>query len=131
MNYITTVLQFLEKYDIIVLPAAAVLLTLFAVVNLAANVYRRQNKKIVAVTNKIASYPNKAAQFASALPQEYKRQWRAYVNSFCRSADGEKRGLRRSADGLPTRLRATSARRRGGTIWRDFAPRGRARANTV
>ncbi len=81
MNYITTVLQFLEKYDIIVLPAAAVLLTLFAVVNLAANVYRRQNKKIVAVTNKIASYPNKAAQFASALPQEYKRQWRAYVNS--------------------------------------------------
>lgn len=81
MKYITTVLQFLEKYDVIVLSAAAALLALFAVVNFSVNVYRKQNKKITAVTNKIASFPNKTAQFTSALPPEYKRQWRAYVNS--------------------------------------------------
>lgn len=81
MKYITTVLQFLEKYDVIVLSVAAALLTLFAVVNFSVNVYRKQNKKITAVTNKIASFPNKTAQFTSALPSEYKRQWRAYVNS--------------------------------------------------
>lgn len=81
MKYITTVLQFLEKYDVIVLSVAAALLTLFAVVNFSVNVYRKQNKKITAVTNKIASFPNKTAQLTSALPPEYKRQWRAYVNS--------------------------------------------------
>ena len=81
MTYIKIVLQFLESYDYIILPIISALLAVFAVVNFAKNVYRRQNKKIIACTNKIASYPHKTAQYAAALPQEYKRQWRAYVNS--------------------------------------------------
>ena len=81
MTYITIVLQFLESYDFIIIPVIAALLIVFAIVTFAKNVYRKQNRKIIACTDKIASYPHKASQYTSNLPAEYKRQWRAYINS--------------------------------------------------
>lgn len=81
MTYITIVLQFIQSYDFIILPIIAALLLLCAVVNFAKNVYRKQNRKLIACTNKVASFPHKTAQYAASLPADYKRQWRAYVNS--------------------------------------------------
>lgn len=81
MNYINTIIQFFLQYDFVIMPAISGVLFIFAMVNFCKNVYRRQNGKIVSVTRKICSFPHKTAQFANNLPQEYRRQWRAYVNS--------------------------------------------------
>lgn len=81
MKYIKIIIDFITLYDYIILPAISVALALFCIVNFCKNVYRKQNKKILSVTRKICSFPDKKEQFARALPQEYKRQWRAYVNS--------------------------------------------------
>lgn len=69
------------EYDFVILPGVAVVLTLFCIANFCKNFYRKQNKKILTATRKICAFPHKTAQFASALPADYQRQWRAYVNS--------------------------------------------------
>ncbi|MCH5159374.1 MAG: hypothetical protein J1F66_00810 [Clostridiales bacterium] len=81
MEYINVVLNFLNDYCLYVLPAIAALLFLFGIVNWASNVYRRQNKKIAYCSRIIASYPDKVGLYANLLPETYRRQWRAFVNS--------------------------------------------------
>ena len=80
MKYIHIVLDFITLYDYILLPTISCLLALFCIVNFCKNVYRRHNKKVMSVTRKICSFPHKTAQFVNTLPQEYRRQWRAYTN---------------------------------------------------
>lgn len=80
MKYIKIIIDFITLYDYIILPAISVSLALFCIVNFCKNVYRKQNRKITAITRKICSFPDKTAQYANTLPQEYKRQWRAYLN---------------------------------------------------
>ena len=81
MEYIKLILNFLNDYCLYVLPAVAVLLLIFAVVNWCCNVYRRQNKKIAYCSRIVASYPDKVGLYANLLPETYRRQWRAFVNS--------------------------------------------------
>lgn len=81
MNYIKALLEFITQYDYIILPTISAALLLFCLTNFCKNVYRKQNGKIIAVTRRVCSYPHKTATYANNLPQEYKRQWRAYVNS--------------------------------------------------
>ena len=81
MKYITTIIDFITLYDCFILPAISIALALFCIVNFCKNVYRRQNKKIISIARKVCSFPHKSAQYANALPAEYRRQWRAYLNS--------------------------------------------------
>lgn len=81
MNYINTIIDFITLYDCFILPTISIVLAIFSIVNFCKNAYARQNKKLVAITRKICSYPDKTMQYASALPTEYRRQWRAYLNS--------------------------------------------------
>ena len=81
MEYINVVLNFLNDYCLYVLPAIAVLLFLFGIVNWASNVYARQNKKVAYCSRIIAAYPDKVGLYANLLPETYRRQWRAFVNS--------------------------------------------------
>ena len=81
MKYINFVLDFLNDYCLYVLPTIAAMLLLFGIANWSSNVYRRQNKKIAFCTRVIAAYPNKVGVYANLLPDTYRRQWRAFVNS--------------------------------------------------
>lgn len=81
MNYINTIIDFITLYDYFILPTISVVLAIFCIVNFCKNAYARQNKKIISVTRKICSYPDKTMQYANTLPTEYRRQWRAYLNS--------------------------------------------------
>ncbi|MCM1194331.1 MAG: hypothetical protein NC099_02535 [Corallococcus sp.] len=81
MQYIQIFFQFIARYDFVILAFAALILILFAVSNFTKNVYRKQNKKLTACTRKVAAFPRKTEQYVNAVPSEYKRQWRAYVNS--------------------------------------------------
>ena len=81
MEYINVILNYLNDYCLYVLPAIAVLLFIFGIVNWASNVYHRQNKKIAYCSRIVASYPDKVGLYANLLPETYRRQWRAFVNS--------------------------------------------------
>lgn len=81
MNYIKIIIDFITLYDCFILPAISIALALFCIVNFCKNVYRKQNKKLISATRKICAYPHKTAQYVNTLPQDYRRQWRAYVNS--------------------------------------------------
>lgn len=81
MNYIKIFLDFITLYDYVFLPIVSAALAVFCIANFCKNLYRKQNRKIVAVTRKICSFPHKTALYTNGLPAEYRRQWRAYVNS--------------------------------------------------
>ena len=81
MEYINAVLNFLNQHWLYVLPSVAALLLLFAVVNWSSNVYRKQNRKIAYCSRIVAAYPDKVMLYANLLPEHYRRQWRAFVNS--------------------------------------------------
>ena len=81
MEYIYTALNFLNDYCLYVLPCIGALLLFFGVVNFASNAYRKQNRKIAFCSRIVASYPDKVALYANLLPENYRRQWRAFVNS--------------------------------------------------
>lgn len=81
MNYFYYVLIFLNSYSMIILPSLFALVLLFGIVNWASNVYRKQNKQIALTTRYVTSYPHKTALYVNFLPEDYRRQWRAYVNS--------------------------------------------------
>ena len=81
MAYLNFILQFIEAYDCILLPLAALSLVLFGICSWSRDVYRKNNKKITACCRKVASYPHKTARYVEMLPAEYRRQWRAYQNS--------------------------------------------------
>ena len=74
------ILQFLVNYDIFVLIGVFGCLFVFCLVNWCKNPYRRQNRKLEMCRQRIASNPRLAGLFAVMLPDEYRRQWRAYVN---------------------------------------------------
>ena len=77
MYYINTVIDFLSKYSVIVLPVCFAIVFLYGFANWIANPYRKQNKKLVAIRKGVASYPDRVGTYAERLPQPYRRQWRA------------------------------------------------------
>ena len=81
MQYFNVVLNFLNDYYVYILPTIGALLVIFGVVNWSCNVYRRQNKKMTSCTRLVAAYPEKVVFYARFLPETYRRQWRAFVNS--------------------------------------------------
>lgn len=81
MFYINIVLNFLDRYAAAIIPSLCGVLLLFGVCNWARNVYRKQNRQIVQCTRLCCAHPEKTSLYASLLPEEYRRQWRAYVNS--------------------------------------------------
>lgn len=74
-------LEFITQYYLILMPVLFGLLLVFAVVNWIYDPYRKQNRKIDSCRQKISSYPEKIATYIPLLPQEYQRQWRAYINT--------------------------------------------------
>ncbi len=80
MYYLMKIFTLMDTYRIWVLGALFGALTLFALINWLRNPYVRQNKKLAACTLNIRSYPAKTALYMAALPNEYRRQWRAFVN---------------------------------------------------
>ena len=81
MEYINVVFNFLNQYSMYVWPSIALALLIFGVANWDSNVYRKQNRKFAFCSRVVASYPDKVALYANLLPEEYRRQWRAFVNS--------------------------------------------------
>ena len=81
MEQVTTFLNFLHEYCLFILPCTSVLLLIFGVVNWSSNVYRKQNKKIAACSRVISAYPDRVYVYSNLLPEIYRRQWRAFVNS--------------------------------------------------
>jgi len=75
------VFEFLASYSYIVLPAVFLTLIIFAIVNWSVDPYRSHNKKTEAYRRKISAYPEQADKYSKLLPQEYRRQWRAYINT--------------------------------------------------
>lgn len=80
MYYLTKILTFLHTHCVVVLSAAFGALALFGIVNWLRDPYRKQNKKLRACAKNIRSYPHKTALYMATLPQDYRRQWRAFVN---------------------------------------------------
>ena len=80
MSYILKVLSLLDSYSYIILPLLGVALILWGVINWLYNPYRKQNKKMRVCTKSIRVFPDKAPTYVYSLPQDYRRQWRAFVN---------------------------------------------------
>ena len=81
MYYIETVLNFLDRYSLVILPILFAVLPFFGVINWISSVYRRQNKKINAVYRGLLAKPDKINLLTYLLPEDYRRQWRAFINS--------------------------------------------------
>lgn len=81
MSYIQTVIDFLNDYNVVIMPALFALVLLFGICNWCSNPYRKQNARLQLCTKRIISYPHKTALYANTLPEDYRRQWRAYLNS--------------------------------------------------
>lgn len=80
MSYIFTVLHFFNDYSLVILPTLFAALLVFGFANWLSNPYRKQNKKMLTCARSVRSYPEKAPTYAHVLPDEYRRQWRAFVN---------------------------------------------------
>lgn len=72
---------YLTAYDVYVLSALFAAVWIFGAANFLKNAYRKQNKKLNVCRNRIVSNPKFAWLYLSSVPDEYCRQWRAYVNS--------------------------------------------------
>lgn len=72
---------YMTAYDVYALSAVFALVWIFGVINWCRNPYHRQNKKLNICRNKILTNPKFAWLYMSILPEEYCRQWRAYVSS--------------------------------------------------
>ena len=81
MTYINTILDYLNSYSVFILPALFAVVPFFGIINWMSNVYRRQNRKINACYRGICAKPDKAQLIACLLPEDYRRQFRAFVNS--------------------------------------------------
>ncbi|MGN1067251.1 MAG: hypothetical protein ACI4QH_05530, partial [Candidatus Fimimonas sp.] len=73
--------DFLVSYDVFVLSAVFLAVWIFGIANWCKNVYRRQNKKLETCRANVLRNPKFAGIFVATLPEDYRRQWRAYVNS--------------------------------------------------
>ncbi len=76
-------LYFLLNYKTVVLFTAFGILSVTALVNFVHNPYGKQNAKLKKFNKKIVKYPSSVVTEIHLLPEEYQRQWRAYVNSGC------------------------------------------------
>ena len=84
MDYINTVLNFLNANSVIILPILLATVILYGLANWLTNPYRKQNKKFAASYKSVCAYPDKVAKYAEKLPEDYRRQWRILLN--CGSA---------------------------------------------
>lgn len=74
------VIDFLITYDVFILPAAFLAVWIFGIINWSKNVYRKQNRALETCRANVLRDPKFAGVFVAALPEEYRRQWRAFVN---------------------------------------------------
>ncbi len=81
MVYLEKIMQFLVAYDVIILPCLFAAVWVFGAANWCKNVYRRQNKKLRLCCSNVLMNPKYTGVYMAMLPEEYRRQWRAYVNS--------------------------------------------------
>ena len=79
--FIQQTIFYLTAFDVYILSALFAAVWIFGAVNWCKNPYRRQNKKLNVCRNKIVSNPKFAWLYMASAPEEYCRQWRAYVNS--------------------------------------------------
>lgn len=76
-------LYFLLTYKNFILLAMFGILSVTALANFVRNVYGKQNTQLKKFNKKIVKCPSSVATETHLLPNEYQRQWRAYVNSGC------------------------------------------------
>ena len=81
MKYIETILNFLNDHALIILPVLFAMVHVFGIINWLSNVYRRQNRRINSCYRGLCAQPDKVHLIALLLPEEYRRQWRIFVNS--------------------------------------------------
>lgn len=81
MKIVYLVLDFFVKYDYVLLPLLLIGVGIFAVANWLVNVYAKQNRKFVHCRKQIVADSTHLAKHVRNLPSEYRRQYRAYVNS--------------------------------------------------
>lgn len=75
------IVRFFTDYDFLILPATFLVVWVFGLVNWGKNVYRRQNKQLELCRANAASNPKFVGVYVARIPEDYRRQWRAYVNS--------------------------------------------------
>lgn len=80
MYYVTRVLTILNNHRVFVIGATFGALIVFALINLLYNPYRGHNKRLSRCTRCFNAYPDKVTFYSRNLPEEYRRQWRAFVN---------------------------------------------------
>lgn len=80
MYYVMKFLTFLNDHAAVTLGAAFGALLLFGAINWLRNPYRKQNRKLRVCIGNMRSYPAKTSLYMASLPQDYRRQWRAFVN---------------------------------------------------
>lgn len=76
-------LYFLLIYKNFILLAMFGILSVTALANFVRNAYGKQNIQLKKFNKKIVKCPSSVATEPHLLPNEYQRQWRAYVNSGC------------------------------------------------
>ena len=80
MSYILKTLHLFDRYSFAILPALGFALILFGVINWLYNPYRKQNRSMRACIKSIRVHPDRAPMYVCSLPNDYRRQWRAFVN---------------------------------------------------
>lgn len=73
--------RFLIAHDRWILLATFAAVWVFGIANWCKNVYRRQNKKFELCRKEVLANSRFAAASIALLTEEYRRQWRAFVNS--------------------------------------------------
>lgn len=81
MVYLQKACEFLVEHDIVFLSVAFVGVWCFGAANWLFDGYRKQNAKFIQCCRRATATPQFKSEYIAKLPQEYLRQWRAYVNS--------------------------------------------------
>lgn len=81
MVYLQKVCTFLVVHDVIFLSVTFCGVWLFGTINWLRDGYRKQNGKLTECCRKATTNPRFKSIYLAKLPNEYLRQWRAYVNS--------------------------------------------------
>lgn len=80
MYYVMRVLNILNNHRVFALCVTFGALALFAAINWLHDPYRKQNKRMRNCIKCVNAFPDRATFYARHLPNEYRRQWRAYIN---------------------------------------------------
>lgn len=81
MRFLQQAVDFVTANDVAVMIGAFVLLILWAIGNVLPNVYRKQVAAMEKCRRLIIADPDKTALHVRFLPDEYRRQWRAFVRT--------------------------------------------------